>query len=389
VQQLRFGQKRKQGAELGTLVAAGGLLNVIPKTSAEKCEPQGDSLQRNSNEGYDQERVVQNVGCDFSSVDSFNPTSSRLGREETSRDNDILRKKSLTTIVKRLSIAAFACALVAYGHLNSDKTSEGTQRIVCISQAYTEMIFELGAQASLVGVDLSSTFPPAAKQLPNVGYHRALSAEGILSLNPTLIIHDNNIAPDNVVRQLQQLNIPMKTFAAKNDSIEGTKALLREMGAFFHKEQRAEELCHKLDAGMTEAAEYVKRYKDHPRVAIIHFGRASNVYLLVGNGGGGDAGAAGKMVEWAGGQPAIQKPGMQRMVSPELIAQSNPDVIIMTEVGFDRFGSAEQAKTLPGVAETDAAKHNRIYRVPEHELMYFGPDTGQNIIKLAHLIHGS
>jgi iron complex transport system substrate-binding protein len=94
------------------------------------------------------------------------------------------------------------------------------------------------------------------------------------------------------------------------------------------------------------------------------------------------------MVEWAGGEMAIQKEGMQRLVSPEIIAQSNPEVILLTEYGFDRLGSMEQAKTLPGVAETDAAKHNRIYRIPEHELLYFGPDTGQNIIELAKTIHG-
>ena len=279
-------------------------------------------------------------------------------------------------------IAAAACVLA----LGAAKAGE-KPRIVCIGQAYNEIIYALGAQADLVGVDLSSTYPPEIKKLPNVGYHRALSAEGILSLNPTLIIDDNNIGPENVVRQLQQLNIPMKTFSAKDDSIDGAKALMREMGAFFHKEQRAEELCKKLDAGMAAAKQFVSQYKDHPRVAVIHFGRASNVYLLVGNGGGGDAGSAGKMVEWAGGRPAIDKPGMQRMVSPELIAASNPDVILMTEVGFDRLGSAEQARTLPGVAETDAAKHNRIYRVPEHDLMYFGPDTGESVIRLAKLIH--
>lgn len=292
-------------------------------------------------------------------------------------------------ILRNLSTVLLACAVLAYGRLDPKAPSNATERIVCIGEAYNEIIYELGAQAHLVGVDLSSTFPPEIKKLPNVGYHRALSAEGILSLNPTLIIHDNNIGPENVVRQLQQLNIPMKTFSAKTDSVEGAKALLREMGAFFRKEQRAEELCHKLDAGLAEAAEQVKQYKDHPRVAIIHFGRASNVYLLVGNGGGGDAGVAGKMVELAGGQLAVQKPVMQRMVSPELIAQSNPDVILMTEFGFDRLGSADQAKTLPGVAETEAARHNRIYRMPEHDLMYFGPDTGQNIVKLARLIHGS
>lgn len=180
----------------------------------------------------------------------------------------------------------------------------------------------------------------------------------------------------------------MKTFDAKDDSIDGEKALLREMGAYFHKEQRAEELCAKLDKEMATAFEAVKHYKDHPRVAVIHFGRASNVYLVVGNGGGGDAGSAGRMVEWAGGQMAIEKSGMQRMASPEIVAKSNPEVILMTEFGFDRLGSAEQAKTLPGVTETDAAKNNRIYRVPEHELMYFGPDTGKSVIELARLIHG-
>ncbi len=268
-----------------------------------------------------------------------------------------------------------------------ESNAAADQRIVCIGQAYNEMIYALGAQANLVGVDYSSTYPPQIKKLPTVGYHRALSAEGILSLHPTIIIHDNNIGPDNVVRQLEALHVPMRTFHAKNDSVAGTQALLREMGAFFHQEKRAEDLCAQMDRQMAAAAAAVKNYHTSPRVAIIHFGRASNVYLLVGNGGGGDASTAGKMVELAGGQMAIQQSGMQRMASPEIVAKSNPEVILMTEYGFDRLGSMEQAKTLPGVAETDAAKHNRIYRVPEHELMYYGPQTGESIMELAKLIH--
>lgn len=286
-----------------------------------------------------------------------------------------------------LVAGVLVCLLAGCGRFQTHASgSASPQRIVCIGQAYNEMIYALGAQTNLVGVDYSSTFPPEIKKLPTVGYHRALSAEGILSLHPTLIVHDNNIGPDNVVRQLQALHVPMKTFQAKNDSVAGTEALLREMGAFFHQEKRAVELCAQMDREMAAAAAAVKLYRTTPRVAVIHFGRASNVYLLVGNGGGGDAGTAGKIVELAGGQMAIQQSGMQRMVSPEIVAKSNPQVILMTEYGFDRLGSMEQAKTLPGVAETDAARHNRIYRVPEHELMYFGPDTGDNIIQLAKLI---
>jgi iron complex transport system substrate-binding protein len=287
-----------------------------------------------------------------------------------------------------LAIVALLCLLPDRDRFQAHAAdTAGAQRIVCIGQAYNEIIYALGAQANLVGVDYSSTYPPQIKKLPTVGYHRALSAEGILSLHPTIIIHDNNIGPDNVVRQLEALHVPMKTFQAKNDSVAGTQALLREMGAFFHQEKRAEELCAQMDREMAAAATAVKKYRTSPRVAIIHFGRASNIYLLVGNGGGGDASTAGTIVELAGGQLAIQQRGMQRMASPEIIAKSNPEVILMTEYGFDRLGSMEQAKTLPGVAETDAARHNRIYRVPEHELMYYGPQTGETIIELAKIIH--
>lgn len=290
--------------------------------------------------------------------------------------------------MSRLPVVLLVCLAAGCGRFQNQATSGASaQRIVCIGQAYNEMIYALGAQGDLVGVDYSSTYPAEIKKLPTVGYHRALSAEGILSLHPTLILHDNNIGPENVVRQLEALHVAMKTFQAKNDSAAGTEALLREMGTFFHKEKRAEELCARMESGIAQAATEVKKYGNSPRVAVIHFGRASNVYLLVGNGGGGDASTAGKMVELAGGQMAIQQEGMQRMASPELIAKSNPEVILMTEYGFDRLGSKEQAKTLPGVAQTDAARHNRIFRVSEHELMYFGPDSGENVIQLAKLIH--
>jgi iron complex transport system substrate-binding protein len=289
-------------------------------------------------------------------------------------------------------LALLAAALVpssACGRFSNPANDSKAERVVVISQTYNEIIWALGAQDRVVGVDLSSTFPPEVKNVQTVGYHRALSAEGILSLHPTAIIHDNNIGPPQVVEQLKGLNIPMKTFDAKNDSIEGSKALIREMGAYFHKEERAEELCRTLDTQMAASLEAVKKYTDKPRVAVIHFGRASNVYMVVGKGEGtGDGSAASRMVEWAGGEMAITAQRMQRMESPETVAQANPDVILVTDYGFDRTGgSIDQIKALPGVATSNAAKNNRIYRIEENQLMYFGPRSGENVEKVAAVIH--
>ena len=57
-------------------------------------------------------------------------------------------------------------------------------RLVSVGGALTETVFALGAGGQLVGVDTSSTHPAGTAGLPRVGYQRALSSEGVLSLRP-------------------------------------------------------------------------------------------------------------------------------------------------------------------------------------------------------------
>ena len=294
-----------------------------------------------------------------------------------------MKRPAVLIALSLLTFAAVSCS-----RFHNAGTGSKDARYIVISPIYNEIIWALGAEGNVVGVDLSTTYPPEVKKVQTVGYHRALSAEGILSLHPTAVIHDNNIGPPQVVEQLQQLNVQLKTFSSKNDSFDGTKALIREMGVYFHKEARAEELCNTLDSQRAASLEKVKQYPDHPRVAVIHFGRASNVYLVVGKGGGGDGGGVSQMIELAGGQMAVENRGMQRMESPEIIAQANPDVVLLTDYGYDRLGgSLDQIKALPGVATSNAAKNNRIYRIEENVLNYFGPRSGENIAKVAAIIH--
>src|SRR3954470_16915965 len=146
--------------------------------------------------------------------------------------------KPVLLVLLAMLLLTFGCGRFA----NQPNQTTG-DRVVVISPIYNEIIWALGAQDKVVGVDLSSTYPPEVTNVQTVGYHRALSAEGILSLHPTAVIQDGNIGPPQVVEQIQGLNIPLKAFEAKNNSIDGTKGLIREMGAYFNKQDRAEELC--------------------------------------------------------------------------------------------------------------------------------------------------
>src|SRR3954469_24746733 len=159
-----------------------------------------------------------------------------------------MRKVILLTSIALLAFA-FGC-----GRFANQQNETAGDRVVVISPIYNEIIWAFGAQDKVVGVDLSSTYPPEIKNVTTVGYHRALSAEGILSLHPTVILSDdNNIGPPQVVEQIKQLNIPIQGFKSKNDTIDGTKALIREIGAFFGKQDKAEELCKNLDQQLAAA----------------------------------------------------------------------------------------------------------------------------------------
>ncbi|HZV67937.1 MAG TPA: ABC transporter substrate-binding protein [Saprospiraceae bacterium] len=288
-----------------------------------------------------------------------------------------MMKKSIL-LLSGLLILIFGCG--RFG--NEDQKQDHAQRIVCIAKQYSEIIYALQAQSDIVAVDVSSTYPPEIKKLPTVGYHRALSAEAILAMKPTLIFQDNNIGPEHVVKQLNDLKIPMKNFGHYQTTIPGTDSLMREMGAYFHKERAADSLCLKLDNDMKIALASAAQYKDTTKVLVIHFGQASNIYMVMTR-----KSTAAKMVEWAGGTMAVDDEKGMKQISPEIVAQSDPDVILLTDFGYDRLGSPEKIKELPGVASTKAFKNNRIYRIEEHDVVYLGPRTGEIVLNMQKLIH--
>ena len=271
-----------------------------------------------------------------------------------------------------------------FGKKDEAAKKADTTRIVCVSKQLTELIFALGQGDKIVGVDISSTYPDAAKKITTVGYHRMLNAEGIISLKPTAFIYnggaDNSVGPDNVIPQLQKVGVTVVEFKSA-ENIEDTKSLIKDLGRYFNVSAKADSLCRSVDSTMKLAEEKSKQYTDTPRVMIVHFGRAGNKYFPFGTWG-----APGYILQKAGGVNVLDTAKKFRELSPEILAETQPDVIIATDYGYDRLG-ADNFKALPGISLTPAAKNNRIYRFEEHDLFYLGPRTGENIIKLMEVIH--
>lgn len=249
-----------------------------------------------------------------------------------------------------------------------------------MSKQLTELLFALHQGDKIVGVDLSSTYPPEATKRTTVGYHRLLNAEGIISLDPSVVVHQGDVAPPNVMPQLEQVGIPIKVYPAAN-SIDSTKILINLLATEFGQDTAAKRLIAKLDSDLAKADSVVRTYPGKPRVLILHFGRQRNQYFVMGT-----RGTANEMIKLAGGVNAADTSSF-RNLSPEAILKTQPDVILATDFGYDRLGSKEKFADLPGIALTPAFKNGKIYRVEEHDLVYFGPRSGEVILDFAKRIH--
>lgn len=271
--------------------------------------------------------------------------------------------------------------LVGCNQFGKKNETAGADRIVCVSKQLTEIMFALHQGSKIVGLDLTSTFPPETRNITKVGYHRHLSAEGIISLDPTVVIHQGDVAPQAVMEQLQKVGVRTKQYPAAK-TIEETKELIRSIANEYQQDTAAASLITNLDAELAKTAAITKKYTHKPRVLIIHFGQQRNQYFVMGN-----RGTANAMLKLAGGVNAANTSAF-RDLSAEVIARSQPDVILATDFGWDRAGgNIEKFKQLPGIALTPAAKNGKIYRIEEHDLVYFGPRTGANVLLIAELIH--
>ncbi|MEO7308119.1 MAG: ABC transporter substrate-binding protein [Ferruginibacter sp.] len=284
------------------------------------------------------------------------------------------------------SALAFSVLIISCGRFGN-KEVDGTKdmRVVCLSKQLTEYVFALGKGHNIVAVDLSSTYPDSAKLLKTVGYHRALSPESIIAMNPDLVIHSNDIGPETVLPQITKAGLNVKAFGGAN-TIDSARLLLKELGKFFGVEKMADSIITNMNAGIAKAADTLKALdiKDSLRIMIIHFGlRNNNYFVMSGRNGVGD-----KMIRLAGCTPALYNGKGAREMSAEAVALANPDIIIATDFGYDRMGNMDKfISSVPGVSLTNAGKNKRIVRFEEHDLIYFGPRTGDNVIKLINLLH--
>lgn len=244
---------------------------------------------------------------------------------------------------------------------------ESCPKTVSIGGALTEIIYKLDKQECLVGADTTSTYPVEAKALPMVGYQRQLSAEGILSLGPELIIHTAQAGPPAVLDQIDQAGITRLPLDDE-PSIDGVIAKIKAIGDVYAVQGKADALIAEIEDGRAELAKQVKDAA-HPKVVFIMQHAGVSAPMVAGKGTAADA-----IITLAGGENIASFPGYKSL-TPEAMIELNPDVILTSTESLEQAGGVETFLDRPGFKQTKAGQNETVVAMDALLLLGFGPRT--------------
>lgn len=271
---------------------------------------------------------------------------------------------------------AILCLLAAASTL----AAEPAARIVSAGGSITETIYALGAQDQLVAVDISSVYPAEAEKLPKVGYARQLAAEGILSVNPTVVIAHDDAGPSEVLTQLEKANVKLIRLSNEH-TVESAEERIRQIGDLVGKKAEATALAESLHRDLKTAQERAAAAGTKPKVLFIYT-RGGGVMNVAGTKTGADA-----IIALAGGTNAITGYEGYKPLTAEAAVAAEPDFILVTSRGLESSGGIDELLKQPGLSSTPAGQARRVIAMDDLYLLGFGPRLGQAALELNEKIH--
>lgn len=248
------------------------------------------------------------------------------------------------------------------------------QRLVSLSGALTEIVYQLGAEALLVGSDTTSNFPDAANRLPKVGYVRQLAAEGVLSLKPDTVIGTTEAGPPVVLQQIAQAGVAI-ALVQSDHSWDEVLRKIRLVGQATGQQAQAAQLAQSLQTQWDATQAQVR--------AAVAAGRSPRALFVLSHSGSpqvaGQNTAAHALLKLGGASNVMQGFDGYRPLTAEAMAQAAPQVIVTTTQGLDAVGGEAKFWARPELALTPAFRNKALIALEASQLLGFGPRLPQAI----------
>lgn len=252
--------------------------------------------------------------------------------------------------------------------------------VLTLGAAATEIVFALEEGHRVVARDSTSTWPPEARDLPDVGYFRAISPEGVLSMGPSMILSTEGAGPPEAVDVLKGTGIQFVTLP-EGFTGEAIAEKIRRVGDALGVPEKAEALSAQVKQDLAEAQSYPK---PDTRKRVLFLMSASGGKLIAA----GRNTAADAVIRLAGGENALSGFDGYKPVSDESVSVAAPDAVLMMDRGGDHSATSEQLFALPALVTSPAAENSALIKMNGIKLLGFGPRTAEAVRELNAVLYG-
>ncbi len=252
-------------------------------------------------------------------------------------------------------------------NVKTDTKQAEYKRIVVMSPDVANIVISLGAIDKIVGKDAMNKHPKL-NHVPTVGTHRNISPESIVSVNPDLVLGSHMVQPQTIYKRLDELGLKAIN-VAPTEKVDVFAQSIATIGNLVGKPDEGKKLSAKWLEGMKPRKQTQTRY------LLSYDGR-----FVSGKGT-----VADELIKRAGGINAASSVEGLKPLTREGWLEANPDVIIIADHNKAVIGSKEQFASRPEIANSPAAKNNKVIFWPVRDFMVFGLYSPETVDKLNQL----
>jgi iron complex transport system substrate-binding protein len=258
--------------------------------------------------------------------------------------------------------------------------AQPARKVVSLAPSNTEILFAIGASTQMVGRDMFSDYPEAAKALPDIGGSMgAFSLEQIVALKPDLILAAELNTPEQV-KSFEDLGLTV--YYLKNPTtLEGLYTNLETVAQLTGHKVESATLVEYLKARVAALDAKIAAVSEKPSVFYeldstdpakpYTAGPGSYIDILIARAGGTNIGA-GLDGQWA-------------QISLEQLVVSDPDFILLGDAAYGV--TPESVAARPGWETLSAIQKNRVLPFDDNTVSRPGPRLIDGLEALAKILH--
>lgn len=272
-------------------------------------------------------------------------------------------------------------SVVLTDDLNQCYIANDLSRVVVAGGSITEIIYFLNLDKYLTAVDVTSNYPDKAKNLPSIGYVRNLSTEGILSLNPTLFLGENDMGPPIVLEQLKETALDIRIIPEQH-SANGILEKVYCVGEIMGLEiSQIKDKTIDLNKNVNRLYELTdKGILKSTRVMFV-LNMRGNSPIVAGKGTSGNG-----FISIIGCKNAFDNVQGWKPISEESVLNVNPDYIILPNKDIHKSSTIDNILDNPIFMNTEAGKNKNFIFEDAMAMLGFGPRTLDIAVKIAESI---